>query len=419
MLPLSYPQTAPPGDRSWQRQNHIKAHRMRKPVYLDNHSTTRIDPRVLEVMLPFLTENFGNAASRSHSFGWEAEKAVEGARQQIASFAGAEPREIVFTSGATESNNLAIKGVLESLHRGQGHIVTMTTEHRAVLDPIKHLERLGCRLTALQPRGDGLLDLDRLREAIHPETALVSIMCANNEIGVIQPVHEIGGICREKGVLFHCDAAQAFGKIPIQVKEDGIGLMSVTAHKIYGPKGIGALYVDWKNARARLTAQIDGGGHERGMRSGTLNVPAIVGFGEACALCACEMREEARRLRQLRDRLKIQIEAGLERVWVNGSMERRLDGNLNLGFSFVAADSLLTALPDLALSTGSACSSASAEPSHVLRAIGLSEEMARSSVRFGLGRFNTVEEVDYAAGRVVEVARGLRARSPAYEMRTS
>jgi cysteine desulfurase len=392
---------------------------MRKPIYLDNHSTTPLDPRVLEIMLPFLTEKFGNAASRAHSFGWEAEKAVEKAREQIASLACGEPRDIVFTSGATESNNLAIKGVLESLYPGRGHIVTMTTEHKAVIDPIQHLERLGCRVTALPPRSDGLIDLDRLREAIRPETALVSIMYANNEIGVIQPVREIGAICRERAVLFHCDAAQAFGKIQIQVQDEDIGLMSMTAHKIYGPKGIGALYVNSKNPQARPVSQIDGGGHERGMRSGTLNVPAIVGFGEACAICAREMRDEAGRLRELRGRLKVQIEAGLEQVWVNGSMERRLEGNLNLGFGYVAADSLLMRLPDLALSIGSACSSATAEPSHVLRAIGLSEEMARSSVRFGLGRFNTLEEVDYAAGRIVEVARQLRARSPLYEMRTN
>ncbi|MBZ5618500.1 MAG: IscS subfamily cysteine desulfurase [Acidobacteriia bacterium] len=393
---------------------------MQKPVYLDNHATTPVDPRVLERMLPFFGPRFGNAASHSHSFGWEAEKAVEFARKRIAELAGATPREIVFTSGATESNNLAIKGVVEAARATStranataASIVTLATEHRAVLDPARHLERFGCHVTVLPVRRDGLLDLERLREAIQPDTVLVSVMYANNEIGVVQPVREIGALCHEKGVLFHCDAAQAFGKIPIRVEEDHIDLMSVSAHKMYGPKGIGALYVRRRNPRVRLAQQMDGGGHEFGMRSGTLNVPAIVGFGEACELCAREMAEEASRLRGLRDRLKARLEADLDRVDVNGSMEHRLPGNLNLSFASVSGASLLMGLPDVALSTGSACSSATVEPSHVLRALGVSDELAHSSVRFGLGRFNTEEEIDFAARRVVEAVRKLRALSPA------
>jgi cysteine desulfurase len=364
----------------------------------------------LAAMLPFFGPKFGNAASRSHRFGWEAEQAVEFARKRVAALAGATPREIVFTSGATESNNLAIKGVVEAYRTRGNHIVTMATEHKAVLDPVRHLERFGCAATVLPPRPDGLIDLDRLRAAIRPETLLVSVMYANNEIGVIQPVGEIGAICREAGVLFHCDAAQAFGKLPVDVTEGHIDLMSVSAHKMYGPKGVGALYV--RRRKVQLAAQMDGGGHESGFRSGTLNVPAIVGFGEACALCADEMAEEGVRVAALRDRLRQQLQDGLEAVTVNGSLEHRLPGNLNVSFAGVNAETLLMSLPEVALSTGSACSSAVAEPSHVLRALGIGEDRAHSSVRFGLGRSNTPEEIDFVAGRVVESVRRLRAFTP-------
>jgi cysteine desulfurase len=385
---------------------------MQKPVYLDNHATTPVDARVLEAMLPFFGAKFGNAASRSHSFGWEAETAVGLSRRRVAELAGAAPREIVFTSGATESDNLALKGTMEAYRSKGNHVVTMATEHKAVLDTARRLERQGCRITVLPPRRDGLVDLDQLRDAILPETVLVSVMHANNEIGVIQPVREIGAICREKGVLFHCDAAQSLGKVPIHVEDDHIDLMSVSAHKMYGPKGIGALYVRRRNPRVELAAQIDGGGHEFGMRSGTLNVPAIVGFGEACAICAREMAEEGARVAGLRDRLKARIEAGLERVYVNGSMEHRLPGNLNMSFAGASGDALLMALPDVALSTGSACTSATVEPSYVLKALGVGEELAHSSLRFGLGRFNSEEEVEFVAGRVTEAVRRLREMSP-------
>jgi cysteine desulfurase len=379
-------------------------------VYLDHHATTPVDPRVLAAMLPFFGPKFGNAASRSHRFGWEAEKAVEFARKRVAALAGATPREIVFTSGATESNNLAIKGVAEAHRNAGNHIVTMATEHKAVLDPARHLERSGLAVTVLPPCPDGLIDLDRLRAAIRPETLLVSVMYANNEIGVIQPIGEIGAICRDRGVLFHCDAAQAFGKIPIDVNASGIDLMSVSAHKMYGPKGVGALFV--RRRKVQLAAQMDGGGHEAGMRSGTLNVPGIVGFGEACALCAGEMAEESVRLGALRDRLLEQLAGGLEAVTVNGSLEHRLPGNLNVSFAGVNAESLLMSLPEVALSTGSACSSAVAEPSHVLRALGIGEDLAHSSVRFGLGRFNTADEIDFVARRVIESVKRLRAFTP-------
>ena len=386
---------------------------MRKPVYLDYHATTPVDPRVLEAMLPFFGERFGNAASRSHGFGWEAEKAVDLARRRVAELAGAAPREIVFTSGATESDNLAIKGVMEAYRSKGSHLVTMATEHRAVLDPVRRLQQSGTEASILAPGRDGLLDLDLLRAAIRPDTVLVSVMAANNEIGVIQPFREIGAICRERGVLFHCDAAQAFGKIAVDVNEDNIDLMSLSAHKMYGPKGVGALYVRRRNPRVLLPAQMDGGGHEFGMRSGTLNVPGIVGFGEACAICAREMEREADRVRALRDRLKARLESALDGTAVNGSMEHRLPGNLNMSFAGVDAEALLLSLPGVALSTGSACSSASVEPSHVLRALGIGEQSARSSVRFGLGRFNTEDEVDDAACQVIEAVRKLRALAPA------
>ncbi len=373
---------------------------MHRPVYLDYHATTPVDPRALQAMLPYFSEKFGNAASRGHSFGWIAEKAVDLARRQIADLAGAKPRDIVFTSGATESNNLAIKG------SGAAHIVTMATEHKSVLESAK---RLGRRLTVLPPRPDGLLDLDRLRDAIGSEPTLVSIMAANNEIGTVQPLREIGAICRERGALLHTDAAQAFGKVPIDVEADGIDLMSITGHKVYGPKGIGALYV--RRRKARLQPLIDGGGHEGGMRSGTLNVPGIVGFGEAAAIASGEMAEEGSRLRGLRERLLRALSAEVE-VKVNGTMDARLPGNLNVRIDGVKADALLLAVPEIALSTGSACTSASVEPSPVLRAIGLSMEAALSSLRFGLGRFTTEEDVDWAAGRIAEAVRRLRALAP-------
>jgi cysteine desulfurase len=386
---------------------------MRKPVYLDYHATTPVDPRVLEAMLPFFGASFGNAASRSHGFGWEAEKAVDRARKRVAELAGAAPREIVFTSGATESDNLAIKGVMEAYGSLGSHIVTMATEHNAVLDTVRRLQECGAEASVLPPGRDGLLDLGLLREAIRPDTVLVSVMYANNEIGAIQPVREIGAICRERGVRFHCDAAQAFGKIHVDVNEDNIDLMSLSAHKMYGPKGVGALYVRRRNPRVLPRAQMDGGGHEFGLRSGTLNVPGIVGFGEACAICAREMDGEAGKVRALRDRLKAKLESGIEGMLANGSMEHRLPGNLNVSFAGVDAEALLTILPGVALSTGSACSSAAVAPSHVLRALGIGEQAARSSVRFGLGRFNTEDEVDYAAGQVIEAVRKLRSLAPA------
>jgi cysteine desulfurase len=374
---------------------------MHERVYLDHHATTPVDPRVLEAMLPYFGPVFGNAASRSHAFGWAAEKAVDLARKRIADLVGALPREIVFTSGATESNNLAIKGV------GARHIVTMATEHKAVLDPA---HRSGARVTELLPQPDGRIDLAALRDAIGAGPTLVIVMYANNEIGTIQPVREIGAICRERGAIFHCDAAQAFGKIPIDVDPESIDLMSLSAHKMYGPKGVGALYV--RRRRPRLTAQMDGGGHEFGMRSGTLNVPGIVGFGEAAALCASEMQQESERIGALRDRLLAELAARVD-LTVNGTMEHRLPGNLNVSFHGVDADALLMTMPEIALSTGSACTSATVEPSHVLRAIGLDPERARSAVRFGIGRFNTQEEIDYVAARVVEAVKRLRSLTPA------
>ncbi len=380
---------------------------MARSVYLDNHATTPVDPRVLEAMLPYLGPKFGNAASRSHSFGWEAEKAVERARRQVAELAGGSPREIVFTSGATESDNLAIKGAVEALGAVSRHVVTMATEHKAVLDTVAHLGRKGVEVTVLAPRPDGLIDMDALRRAIRPETLLVSVMHANNETGVIQPVAEIGALCREAGVLFHCDAAQSFGKVPLNVREQNLNLLSLSAHKMYGPKGIGALYVSRKDPRVPLAAQMDGGGHEFGFRSGTLNVPAIVGFGEACAICAAEMASDAARMSGLRDRLKSKLESALEGTRVNGSIKHRLPGNLNVSFEGVDGEALLANMPEIALSTGSACSSATVEPSHVLRAMGLGEA-ARSAVRFGIGRFNTEEEIDYAATRVTEIVQRLR-----------
>jgi cysteine desulfurase len=367
-------------------------------------------------MLPYFGVKFGNAASRNHSYGWEAEAAVEKARKQIADLIGATPKEIVFTSGATESDNLAIKGVAEMYAERGNHIVSVTTEHKAVLDTCKKLRKHGCDITLLGPGKDGLIDLDALSSAITEKTVLVSVMFANNEIGVIQPIREIGRIAGEHGVLFHTDATQAVGKVPINVDEDNIDLMSISAHKMYGPKGIGALYVRRKNPRVQLTAQMDGGGHERGMRSGTLNVPGIVGLGEACAICQAEMAEESVRLAALRDRLKDRLLAGLDEIYINGSMEHRLAGNLNISFAYAEGESLLMGISDIAVSSGSACTSATLEPSYVLKALGVGDALAHTSIRFGLGRFNTQEEVDYVAARVIEVVKKLRDLSPLYEM---
>jgi cysteine desulfurase len=386
------------------------------PIYLDNHATTPLDPRVLEAMLPYFTQKFGNAASRNHSFGWEAEKAVSEAREQIAQLIGATAKEIIFTSGATESDNLAIKGVAEMYRERGNHIITQATEHKAVLDTCKRLEKQGFRVTYLPVKADGIIDLEDLKRAMDQQTILVSIMAANNEIGVLQPIAEIGRLCHEKNVLFHCDAVQAVGKIPVNVIADNIDLMSISAHKIYGPKGVGALYVRRRDPRVQIVAQIDGGGHERGMRSGTLNVPGIVGLGKACEICRQEMGEEAKRLTGLRDRLKNKLESELDYVHVNGSWEHRLPGNLNMSFLYVEGESLLMGINDVAVSSGSACTSATLEPSYVLKALGLGDDVAHSSIRFGLGRFNTQAEVDYVAAKVIDVVKKLRELSPLYEM---
>jgi cysteine desulfurase len=385
------------------------------PIYMDNHATTRLDPRVLDAMLPYFTEKYGNAASRNHEFGWKAEEAVESARSQIARLIHATPREIVFTSGATESDNLALKGVAEAYRAKGNHIVTQATEHKAVLDTSKRLEKFGCEVTYLPVAKDGRIDLDDLRRAITPKTILISIMHANNEIGVLQPIAEIGAIAKEKNVTFHVDAAQSAGRIPIDVEKLGIDLLAISAHKIYGPKGVGALHVRRKNPRVGLSPIIDGGGHERGMRSGTLNVPGIVGLGKACELCEKEMAAENERLRTLRDKLKDRILSRLDGTSINGTMEHRLPNNLNLSFAGVEGDALLMGINDVAVSSGSACTSATLEPSYVLRALGVPEDLAHSSIRFGLGRFNTEEEVDYVAGRVVETVKRLRELSPLYE----
>ena len=374
-------------------------------IYLDHHATTPLDPRVLAAMMPYLTGKFGNAASRNHQYGWEAEQAVEESRKQIAGLIGASPREIVFTSGATESNNLAIKGVAEG-YAGKGdHIVTCAIEHKAVLDVCRALERRGARVTRLPVDRDGLVDPGAVEAAIGERTVLVSIMYANNEVGTLQPVAEIGRICRARGVLFHSDAAQAVGKVPVNMDADSIDLLSISAHKMYGPKGAGALYV---RRGVQLTAQLDGGGHERGVRSGTLNVPGIVGLGEACAICVREMEEEGARLRRLRDRLRAKLERELDEVSINGSMRHRLPHNLNMTFAHVEAESLMMGLRGMAVSSGSACTSAIMEPSYVLRAMGVADDAAHSSIRFGLGRFNTEEEVDCAASNVVEAVKKLR-----------
>ncbi len=387
-----------------------------KPIYFDNHATTQLDPRVLQTILPYFTEMFGNSASRNHAYGWEAEEAVEKSRGQIASLIGANSKEIVFTSGATESNNLAIKGVAEMYAEKGNHIITAATEHKAVLDTCKHLEKKGCRVTYLPVMGDGRIDMEMLQSAITDKTILISIMYANNEIGVLQPIAEIGKLAKERGVLFHSDSVQAVGKVPVNVISDNIDLMSITAHKMYGPKGVGALYVRRKGPRVQLTAQLDGGGHERGMRSGTLNVPGIVGLGEACAIAKAEMAEESKRLSGMRDRLRAKFEAALDEVFINGSMEHRLPHNLNMSFAYVEGESLLMGINDIAVSSGSACTSATLEPSYVLKALGLGDDMAHTSIRFGLGRFNTDAEVDYVADKLISVVKKLRELSPLYEM---
>jgi len=386
------------------------------PIYMDNHATTPMDPRVLEEMLPYFTQKFGNSASRNHSFGWEAEQGVEQARERIAKLVGATAKEIIFTSGATESDNLALKGVAEMYKEKGNHIITAVTEHKAILDTCKRLEKYGYRVTYLPVKGDGLVDLEDLKRAIDDKTILVSIMFANNEIGVIQPVEQIGAICRERGVLFHSDATQAVGKVPVDVNQQKIDLMSISAHKMYGPKGVGALYVRRKNPRVQISAMIDGGGHERGMRSGTLAVPNIVGLGKACELAMQEMPEESKRLAALRDRLRGRIEKELDEVYVNGTMEHRLPGNLNMSFAYVEGESLLMGISDIAVSSGSACTSATLEPSYVLKALGTGDDLAHSSIRFGLGRFNTEAEVDYVAAKMAEVVKRLRELSPLYEM---
>ena len=386
------------------------------PIYMDNHATSPLDPRVLEAMLPYFTSKFGNAASRNHSFGWEAEQAVETAREQIAKLIGATAREIIFTSGATESNNLAIKGIAEMYREHGNHIITQATEHKAVLDTCKRLEKYGYRVTYLPVKADGLIDLEELKRAIDDKTILVSIMAANNEIGVLQPIREIGKLCHEKGVIFHTDAVQAVGKVPVNVKTDDIDVLSLSGHKIYGPKGVGALYVRRRNPRVQIAAQIDGGGHERGMRSGTLNVPGIVGLGKACEIAMEEMDTEAAYLRGLRDRLQNRLESELDYVHVNGTMEHHLPGNLNMSFVYVEGESLLMGINDVAVSSGSACTSATLEPSYVLKALGAGDDLAHSSIRFGLGRFNTEEEVDYVAAKVIDVVNKLRELSPLYGM---
>ena len=386
------------------------------PIYLDYHATTPVDPRVVEAMLPYFTEHFGNAASRNHPFGWKAEEAVEKARKQVADLVGATAKEIIFTSGATESDNLAIKGVAEMYREKGNHIVTCVTEHKAVIDSCKRLEKYGYRVTYVPVRKDGRVDPDDVRAAMTDKTILVSIMAANNEIGVIQPTAEIGAIAKEKAVLFHTDAVQAVGKVPFDVNALKVDMASMTAHKIYGPKGIGALYVRRRNPRVLVAAMIDGGGHERGMRSGTLNVPGIVGFGKAAEICRLEMAAESKRLGALRDRLNARLHRGLDEIYINGSMEHRLPHSLNVSFAYVEGESLLMGISDVAVSSGSACTSASLEPSYVLKALGAGDDLAHSSIRFGLGRWTTEEEVDYVADKLVAVVRRLRDMSPLYEL---
>ena len=389
---------------------------MKLPIYMDYHATTPADPRVLEAMLPYFTETFGNSASRNHAFGWAAEEAVDKGRQQVADLIGAKPKEIIFTSGATESNNLAIKGVAEMYREKGNHVITCVTEHKAVIDTCKKLEKLGGRVTYLPVQKDGRIDLDELRAAITDKTILITIMTANNEIGVLQPVAEIGAIAKEKGILFHTDAVQAVGKVPFDVNEVKADLVSLSAHKMYGPKGVGALYVRRRNPRVLLAEQISGGGHERGMRSGTLNVPGIVGLGRAAEICQADMASDTARLLALRERLTEKFHQNLDEVYINGSMEHRLPHNMNISFAYVEGESLLMGINDVAVSSGSACTSASLEPSYVLKALGAGDDLAHSSIRFGLGRWSTEEEVDYVVDKLTDVVRRLREMSPLYEM---
>ncbi|PKN49785.1 MAG: IscS subfamily cysteine desulfurase [Deltaproteobacteria bacterium HGW-Deltaproteobacteria-20] len=387
------------------------------PIYMDYNATTPVDPRVLDEMLPYFTEKFGNAASRSHSFGWTAEEAVEAAREKLTAFVGGtSSKEIVITSGATEANNLALKGVAEYYASKGNHIITTTIEHKAILDTAKRLQKQGFEVTYLPVGKDGLVDPDDVRKAITDKTILVSVMLGNNEIGTVQPLEQIGAITKDKGVLFHTDAVQGLGKVPFDVKTTNVDMVSMSAHKMYGPKGVGALWVRRSKPRVRLVAQMDGGGHERGMRSGTLNVPSIVGFAKAAEICMQEMPEESARTMALRDRLRRGIQDNLEEVNLNGSPEHRLPGNLNLSFAFVEGEAMMMAIKDVAVSSGSACTSASLEPSYVLKAMGVGDELAHSSIRFGIGRFTTEEEVDYVAKLVVEKVRKLREMSPLYEM---
>ncbi len=388
-----------------------------RPIYMDNNATTPMDSRVLEAMMPYFTEKFGNAASRNHMYGWEAEEAVEKAREQVAKAIGADAKEIIFTSGATESDNIALKGAVEMYAEKGNHIITLLTEHKAVLDTCRRLEREGkATVTYLAPKPDGIVDLEQLEAAITDKTIMVAIMMANNEIGVIQPMAQIGEICRKHGVLFFTDAVQAVGKVPVDVNAMKIDVLAISGHKVYGPKGIGALYVRRKNPRVKLAGVIDGGGQERGMRSGTLNVPGIVGLGKALELAIEELPSEMKRLTYLRDKLKDGLMSQLEDCYINGSMESRLPGNLNISFAYVEGEGLLMGLKGLAVSSGSACTSASLEPSHVLKALGVGDELAHSSIRYGLGRFTTEEEVDYAIQITVEAVNRLREMSPLYEM---
>jgi len=389
---------------------------LKLPIYLDNNATTPMDPRVLETMMPFFTNHFGNAASRNHPFGWAAEEAVDYAREQVAKLIAADPKEILFTSGATEADNLAIKGVYEMYASKGNHIITLTTEHKAVLDTCKHIEKLGGDVTYLEVNDDGLVDLVKLEAAIKPTTILISVMYANNEIGTVMPIREISAIARKHGVLLFTDATQAVGKIPVDVNKDGIDLMAFTAHKMYGPKGVGALYVRRKNPRVKVTAQMDGGGHERGMRSGTLNVPGIVGFGKACELCMLEMQADTERISKLRDKLESSL-TQIEESYVNGNKQHRLPHVTNISFKHVEGEGLLMGFnKNIALSSGSACTSASLEPSYVLKALGLGDDLAHSSLRFGLSRFTTEEEIDYTINSISDTVLKLREMSPLWEM---
>ncbi|MCC6547651.1 IscS subfamily cysteine desulfurase [Candidatus Sumerlaeota bacterium] len=389
---------------------------VKTPIYMDNHATTRTDPRVVEAMLPYFTETFGNAASRNHAFGWAAEEGVENARAIIAKAINADPKEIVFTSGSTEANNLAIKGIAEMYAEKGNHIITCVTEHKAVIDPCKKLERQGFNVTWLPVQKNGLIDLNQLKDALTDKTILVTIMHANNEIGVLQPIDEIGKMCEERGITFHTDATQSVGKVPVDVQKQNVHLLSLSAHKLYGPKGVGILYVRRRKPRVRVTPILDGGGHERGMRSGTLNVTGIVGMGKALELCMEEMATESERLRGLRDYLRNKLMSNMTDVYENGDPVHKLPHSLNISFAFVEGESLLMGIHDVAVSSGSACTSASLEPSYVLKSLGLGDELAHSSIRFGLGRFNTKEEVDYVADKLIGTVARLREMSPLYEM---